>query len=59
MKNKNVSTYNEEHENRLVRRDLIQVIVLNLVLFGAMLALYFVNRASGSVDSFFSQFIKF
>jgi heme/copper-type cytochrome/quinol oxidase subunit 3 len=53
------TTAHDESEYRQVRRDLIFVIVLNLLFFAALLALYFVNRASGVVDKSFAQILKF
>jgi hypothetical protein len=50
---------NEEEETAQVRRDLVFVISLNVVFFAALIGLYFYNRASGQVDAFFVNLLKF
>jgi hypothetical protein len=50
---------NEQEESRLVRRDLKFVISLNAILFLLLIGLYFINRATGSVDAFFVNLLKF
>lgn len=59
MKNKNLATYNEEYEMKLVRRDLVYVVTLNLILFASMIGLYFWNRSTGGLDHLFDKLIKF
>ena len=60
MKNKNqVASNHEFHENAVVRHDFIFVVILNTLLFGLMLALYFWNRASGVLEDLFSKLISF
>ena len=46
-------------EYRIVRRDLIFVIIMNLTFLALLLALYFYNRSTGQVDKFFSHLLKF
>jgi len=50
---------NEEEEAAQVRRDLIFVVSLNLVFFAALIGLYFYNQATGQVDAFFANLLKF
>lgn len=50
---------NEQEEYAQVRRDLIFVISLNVVFLVLLLGLFFFNRATGRVDSFFAHFLKF
>lgn len=50
---------NEHEEATQVRRDLIFVVSLNVVFFAVLIGLYFFNRATGQVDSFFSNLLKF
>lgn len=49
----------EQEEYRQVRKDLILVIVLNIIFFATLVGLYFFNRATGQVDQFFAQLLKF
>ncbi|HEX5429976.1 MAG TPA: hypothetical protein VFX17_02765 [Patescibacteria group bacterium] len=58
-KNISISAESDAQEYRQVRRDLIFVIVMNIIFFGVLLGLYFYNRSTGSVDSFFSHLLKF
>jgi|GEM_PF-2421055 hypothetical protein len=58
-RNNPVLVRNEEEENAQVRKDLVFVITLNLLLFAILLTLYFFNRSTGKVDSFFSHLLKF
>jgi hypothetical protein len=57
-KNYAVSPQNDEAEYKVVRRDLIFVIVMNLCFLVILLGLYFINR-NGSVDAFFARLLKF
>jgi hypothetical protein len=59
MKNKNISVTNDVQETKVIRHDFIFVVCLNLVLFAAMIGLYFWNRSTGQLDHFFSSIIKF
>jgi len=59
MKNNPVLVRNEEQEQTQVRRDLIFVVTMNLLFFAALVGLYFYNRATGQVDSFFARFLNF
>ncbi len=49
----------EQEEGRLVKRDLFYVISLNTTLLLVLVGLYFFNRATGFVDTFFSGLLKF
>jgi|GEM_PF-3639721 len=59
MKNKLATIDHEERDNRLVRRDLNLVIVLNAILLAVLLGAYLVNRSSGAVDKLFQGIVKF
>jgi hypothetical protein len=59
IKNKPVLIRKEEDEMRQVRKDLIFVVTLNLLFFVIMIGLYFFNNATGKVDTFFAQLLKF
>jgi hypothetical protein len=59
MKNKSTSEMSETKELSQIRRDFIQVVILNAVLLGVMIGLYLWNRSTSSLDTFFSQIIKF
>jgi len=50
---------NEEEEASQVRRDLIFVVSLNMVFFAALIGLYVYNQATGQVDAFFANLLKF
>lgn len=56
---KNFSGPNEIEHDRLVRRDFFHVIVLNLLLLGLMLGLFFWNRSTGQLENIFSSIINF
>jgi hypothetical protein len=59
MKNRNTTVEFDERENRLVRKDFTRVVVLNALLFGLLLALYFWNRSTGQLDNIFNSLIQF
>jgi hypothetical protein len=59
MKNNPVLIRNEEDEYRQVRRDLTRVIVMNAIFLAILIGLYFFNRSTGGVDSFFARLLKF
>lgn len=59
MKNKNMPQYDEEHEMKLVRKDFVFVVTLNLILFAAMIGLFFWNRSGGQLDNLLNHIIKF
>lgn len=59
IKNNPVLVRNEEDEYRQVKRDLIFVVIMNLVFLALLLGLYFFNHATGRVDAFFAHFLKF
>ncbi|MBX4187549.1 MAG: hypothetical protein KW793_00215 [Candidatus Doudnabacteria bacterium] len=59
MKNRNTSVNVDERENRLVKKDFIYVVTLNLILFGLMIGLYFWNHSSGQLDRIFANLIHF
>lgn len=50
---------NEEEEYRQVRKDLMFVVTMNLVFFIILVGLFFYNRATGNVDTFFAHLLKF
>lgn len=54
-----VSQVVEQQENKQVRRDLIFVVSLNLVFFAILFALFFWNQATGGLDQFFGNLLKF
>ena len=58
-KNDSMLIKNDEQEYAIVRRDLIFVVIMNVCFFVLLLALYFVNRSTGKVDTFFSHLLKF
>ncbi|MBX4205080.1 MAG: hypothetical protein KW788_02715 [Candidatus Doudnabacteria bacterium] len=59
-KNNPINPEADRVEYRQVRRDLIFVIIMNIIFFGLLLGLYFYNRSSGGqVDLFFSRLLKF
>ena len=58
-KNNPILIRNEEDEHAQVRHDLIFVVIMNLVFLGLLLGLFFFNRATGRVDSFFAHLLKF
>jgi len=54
-----VQIVKEEEENRQVKKDLVKVIVLNALFLALLFSLYFFNKATGNVDGFFAQLLKF
>lgn len=48
-----------EAEYAIIRRDLIKVVILNLVYLALILALYFANRKSGFLDHWFAKVLHF
>jgi len=48
-----------EAEYRIIKFDLVKVLVLNLVYLVAILALYYANLHSGFVDSWFAKVLHF
>lgn len=58
-KNNPILIRNEEDEYLQVRRDLIFVVSMNVIFFALLIGLYFINRATGGVDAFFSHLLKF
>ncbi|HYC80126.1 MAG TPA: hypothetical protein VEC17_03815 [Candidatus Binatia bacterium] len=59
MKNKETSLQYDQREHSLVRKDFLFVVILNAILLGIMLGLYFWNRSTGQLDQFFGRFINF
>jgi hypothetical protein len=59
MAKPNVPVYQEDEEYAQVRRDLIRVVIMNTIFFGALFVLYFWNRSTNGVTEFFDKFIKF
>ena len=50
---------NEQEEYKQVRHDLNFVVVMNLIFLAALIGLFFLNHATGKVDSFFFHLLKF
>ena len=48
-----------EADYRIIRFDLVKVLVLNLVYLGVILGLYFANRQSGVLDRWFARLLHF
>lgn len=46
-------------EYRIIKHDLIKVIVLNVLYLAAVLALYYSNKQSGFLETWFSRVFKF
>ena len=59
MKHNPMQVRNEQEENQQIRRDLMFVVIMNAVFLAILLGLYFFNRSSGKVDSFFVHLLKF
>ncbi|MGE5297555.1 MAG: hypothetical protein ACM3KM_00110 [Acidobacteriaceae bacterium] len=49
----------QEDENKQVGKDLVKVVLLNLVFFAILFGLFFFNRTTGKVDHFFSHLLRF
>ncbi|MGE5392343.1 MAG: hypothetical protein ACM3NH_01205 [Candidatus Saccharibacteria bacterium] len=59
-KNNPVSaTVNDQQENRQVRKDLVFVVVMNLIFFAVLIGLFFWNRSTQGLDHFFGKILKF
>ncbi len=58
-KQNSVSINQDQQETSQIRRDLWKVIILNVILFAGLIALYYINRNNGSVDQFFGKFLDF
>jgi hypothetical protein len=58
-KNNVVSPQMDEVEYRQVRHDLTFVVILNIIFFALLIGLYFYNRSTGALDSFFNHLLKF
>jgi hypothetical protein len=54
-----ITAESDAQEYRVIRKDLIFVIVMNLVFFAILIGLYFMNRSTGKVDSLFAHLLKF
>lgn len=50
---------NEQEEYDQIRKDLRFVIIMNSIFFALLIGLYFLNRSTGKIDSFFAHFLKF
>ena len=61
FQNNSVYQVSQEHaaEYRIIRHDLIKVIVLNALYLAGMLALYYSNKQSGYLEQWFSRVFKF
>ena len=58
-KNNPISAESDAAEYRVIRRDLIFVIAMNVVFFAGLIGLYFYNHSTGRVDQFFTHLLKF
>lgn len=54
-----MSAQSDEQESRIVRKDLIFVVSMNLLFLAALIGLFFLNRSTGKVDQFFAHLLKF
>jgi hypothetical protein len=43
-------------EYKIIRHDLIRVVIMNVIFFGLMLALYYTNQQSQYLERWFSRF---
>jgi len=57
--NKAPNPLSDEQESRVVRKDLLFVIIMNLTFLAIIIGLYFFNRTNGQVDQFFAHLLKF
>lgn len=48
-----------EAEYRIIKFDLVKVLILNLVYLGVILGLYFANKQSGLLDKWFARLLHF
>jgi hypothetical protein len=55
----NIPVYQEEQEYKQVRKDLIKVVVLNIVFFALLIGLYIWDQSTNGVEHFFGKFLKF
>jgi hypothetical protein len=46
-------------EYRIIKFDLIKVVILNVVYLAVILGLYFANRQSGFLDNWFAKVLHF
>jgi hypothetical protein len=46
-------------EYRIIKSDLIKVVILNAIYLIAILALYYSNRSSGFLDNWFAKVLHF
>jgi hypothetical protein len=53
-----VTTYNAAGEMTVVRHDMIQTILVNALFIGILLALYYWNRGSHTLDTWISHVVK-
>ena len=51
--------FSEASENRQVKKDLTFTLVVNGVFIAILVGLYFWNQATGAVDNFFAQVLRF
>ena len=48
-----------EAEYRIIKFDLIKVLVLNLVYLAVIISLYYANKGSGVIDKWFAKILHF
>jgi hypothetical protein len=59
MKNNSTQIRNEHEEYQQIRKDLIFVVLLNILFFATLLGLFFYNQSTGQLDQFFAKYLKF
>lgn len=57
--NEHGSSAGEAAEYRIVKRDLVKIVILSVLFMVIILGLYYLNQQNGAVDSWFSQFLYF
>ncbi|MBI4363339.1 MAG: hypothetical protein HY545_00635 [Candidatus Doudnabacteria bacterium] len=56
---KQQTNYSNPDEISQVRKDLARVLILNGILLALLIGLFFWNKASGFLDQFFANVLKF
>ena len=59
IKNNQSAIEADQAEYKQINKDLRFVIIMNLTFFILLMALYFFNRSTGKVDTFFAHLLKF
>ena len=55
----NNASLSHEAEYKIIKFDLVKVVILNAVYLGAILVLYFANQKSHVVDNWFAKIFHF